>query len=81
MGTESTTNGVINAPRRGSRVMDKDTKYFNMSFSQQLIKEPLLFNLGLKFGVEFNICSANVSEAQGHLIISLRGTEDQLKDT
>ena len=33
---------------------DKITKHYNMSFSQQLIKEPLLYNLGLKFGIEFS---------------------------
>ncbi|MCK6439497.1 MAG: NIL domain-containing protein [Planctomycetes bacterium] len=58
----------------------KVTKHFNMSFSQQLIKEPLLYNLGLKFGVEFNITHANVSEAFGHLTLSLTGQADKLAE-
>ena len=60
--------------------MQKVTKHYHMQFSQQLIKEPLLFNLSLKFGVEFNISHANVTEAQGHLTLSLSAPDDKLQE-
>lgn len=56
------------------------TKYFNLSFSQQLINEPLLYNLSGKFGVVFNISAANVTDAYGHLTLSLKADDKKLQE-
>lgn len=58
--------------------MLNETRYFNMTFSQQLVNEPILHSIATKFDVAFNIMSANVSDALGSLNLSLSGESGNL---
>ena len=64
--------------RKADATMGQATKYFTLSFPQQLIKEPIIFNIGSKFGVQFNILRANVTESQGHLTVCLSAEDTAL---
>ncbi len=58
--------------------MAQVTKYYTLSFPQQLIKEPIIFNIGAKFSVQFNILRANVTESQGHLTVCFSAEDSAL---
>lgn len=58
----------------------QQTRRYSMSFSQELINEPLLHRISTKFGVIPNILKANVSDAYGHLNLSLTGDDEQLQN-
>ncbi|MCA8939302.1 MAG: hypothetical protein KDB07_05830 [Planctomycetes bacterium] len=59
--------------------MSQGKRFFSMTFSQQLVNEPILHSISSKFGVEFNIVSANVSDSFGNLSLSLAGEDDKLQ--
>ena len=60
--------------------MSETTRYYSMSFPQQLIKEPLMYNLGAKFEVVFNIIKANVTESRGLLEVSFTAEPKNLDE-
>ncbi len=43
------------------------------TFPEELIKEPLIYNLGQKFGVVTNIRRADVSANKGWVVLELEG--------
>jgi len=51
---------------------------FVLSFPQKLIREPILHNFTVRFGLTFNISKANVSDDHGYLELSLEGDEESL---
>ncbi len=48
------------------------------TFPQQLITEPVIYNLGHKFQVVTNIRRADVREDMGWVVLELEGAEDEV---
>ncbi len=49
------------------------------TFPTELIKEPIIFDLGVKFKVVPNIRRADISEAKGWVVLELEGKEKDIK--
>ncbi len=49
------------------------------TFPPDLIKEPIIYNLGLKFKVVPNIRRADVSENKGWVVLELEGEEHEIE--
>lgn len=50
----------------------------HLTFPEQLVQEPIIYNLGTRFDVVTNIRRANVEETFGWVILELEGSEDKL---
>jgi ABC-type methionine transport system ATPase subunit len=50
-----------------------------LTFPQNLIKEPVIFNMAKNFDIMPNIRRARVTETVGEMILELEGSEDNLK--
>ncbi len=50
------------------------------TFPQDLIKEPIIYNLGLQFKVMTNIRRADISEDKGWVVLELEGEEKEIED-
>ena len=48
------------------------------TFPQKLIKEPVIYDLGIKFNVVTNIRRADVSESKGWVVLELEGKEENI---
>lgn len=59
--------------------MSTTMRKFTLSFPQKLIREPILHNFSVKFGLQFNISRANVSDDHGYLELSLEGDNESLE--
>jgi ABC-type methionine transport system ATPase subunit len=51
------------------------TRHFSLRFPQEMIREPILHNISVKFGVAFCILSANVTESVGYLTLSFSASD------
>jgi ABC-type methionine transport system ATPase subunit len=51
-----------------------------MNFPQELLKEPIIYNLGQQFNVVTNIQQADITEDSGGLTLELEGDEKQIED-
>ncbi len=49
------------------------------TFPEGLIKEPIIYNLGLQFKVVTNIRRADVSENKGWVVLELEGEEKDIE--
>ena len=49
------------------------------TFPQELIKEPIIFNLGQQFNVTSNIRRADVSEGKGWVVLEMEGKEEDIE--
>lgn len=49
------------------------------TFPEKLIKEPLIYNLGIKFNIVTNIRRADVTESKGWVILELEGEESDVE--
>ncbi len=49
------------------------------TFPPELIKEPIIFNLGLQFKVIPNIRRADISENKGWVVLELEGKEKDIE--
>ena len=49
------------------------------TFPQDLIKEPIIFNLGQQFNIVTNIRRADVSEDKGWVVLELEGDESDIE--
>ncbi len=49
------------------------------TFPEELIKEPIIYNLGLKFRVITNIRRADVSANKGWVVLELEGEEEDIE--
>lgn len=49
------------------------------TFPQELITEPVIYNLGRKFNVITNIRRADVTEDHGWVVLELDGEEDAIE--
>ena len=52
-----------------------------MSFSQELIKDPIIYTLGQQFGVKTNIRRADVTEDRGCIELVLEGEAKQIEES
>ena len=48
------------------------------TFPQKLIKEPVIYDLGIKFNVVTNIRRADVSQSKGWVVLELEGDEAKI---
>lgn len=51
-----------------------------LSFPTELLKEPIIYNLGQQFRVVTNIHLADITEDRGWLVLELEGEENQIDD-
>lgn len=49
------------------------------TFPQELIKEPIIYNLSHQFKIVTNIRRADVSENKGWVVLELEGEEDEVE--
>ena len=54
-------------------------RYVMFSFSQELIKEPVIYNLGQQFNLITNISRADLSEDKGWVVLELKGKENDIE--
>ena len=54
-------------------------KQLMFTFPEELIKEPIIFNLGQQFGVVTSIRRADVSERKGWVVLELEGEEKDIE--
>jgi ABC-type methionine transport system ATPase subunit len=52
-----------------------------LNFPQELLKEPIIHNLGQQFKVVTNIHLAEITEDRGWLEVELEGEEKQIEDS
>ena len=51
---------------------------FRFTFPQDLVTEPIIYNLGRNFELITNIRRANVTDDQGWVILELEGDQDEI---
>jgi len=49
------------------------------TFPQELVKEPIIYNLGHQFKVVTNIRRADITEAKGWIVLELEGEEKDIE--
>ena len=49
-------------------------------FSEELVKEPIIYNLGQQFKVVTNIHLADISKSKGWIVLELEGNEKDIED-
>ena len=49
------------------------------TFPEELVREPIIYNLGHQFRVVTNIRRADVSESKGWMVLELEGEEDEIE--
>lgn len=50
-----------------------------LTFPEELIKEPVIYNLSIKFNIVTNIRRANVEQKVGWIVMEMDGTEANLE--
>ncbi len=53
-------------------------KHIHFEFNQELVKEPLLYQLNRKFDVVVNIRGASVSAEGGFVALELEGAQEEI---
>jgi len=51
-----------------------------LSFPEELLKEPVIYNLGQQFRITTNIQLAEISESTGWIVLELEGEEKEIED-
>ena len=54
-------------------------RYVMFTFPPELIKEPIIYNLGQQFNVITNIHRADISEDKGWIVLELEGEENNIE--
>ncbi len=54
-------------------------RHIMFTFPQDLIKEPIIYNLGQQFNVITNIRRADISEDKGWVVLELDGEENDIE--
>ena len=49
------------------------------TFPEELVREPIIYNLGLQFKVVTNIRRADISEEKGWVVLELEGEEEDIE--
>ena len=55
-------------------------KQVMLSFPEEAIEEPIIYNLGQQFRLVTNIHQANVSDCKGWITLELEGQEKDIED-
>jgi len=55
-------------------------KQMMFTFPEELIKEPIIFNLAREFNVVTNIRRADVTESKGWVVLELAGEEQDIEN-
>jgi ABC-type methionine transport system ATPase subunit len=55
------------------------TRKVTLKYPEQLIQEPVLFRMAMKFNVVPNIRRARIDETIGEMILTLEGTAESLE--
>lgn len=50
------------------------------TFPEELVKEPIIYNLGQQFRVVTNIHRADISESKSWIVLELEGEEKEIDD-
>lgn len=53
---------------------------FLLTFSPEVVAEPVIHNLGMQFGLATNIRRADLSEEGGWIVIEIEGDEDDVNE-
>lgn len=53
-------------------------RFFKLTFPQELITEPILYNLGKQFKVITNVFRANVTHDSGWVLLQLEGRAEDI---
>ncbi|MFT4515646.1 MAG: ABC-type methionine transport system ATPase subunit [Planctomycetota bacterium] len=64
---------------RGLHSAVKTKKNIHFEFSQDLVREPLLYQINRSFDVVVNIRGASVSDEGGFIALELEGEEEELQ--
>ena len=56
------------------------TKRVKFTFPQELIKEPVIYKLGVDFGIVTNIRRADISDDMGWVVLELDGESEVVED-
>lgn len=54
-------------------------KYVTFTYPQELIKEPIIYNLSQQFNIVTNILRADVSADRGWVVLELEGDERDIE--
>ena len=54
-------------------------RHIMFTFPQELIREPIIYNLGQQFNIITNIRRADVSEDKGWVVLELEGEENDIE--
>ncbi len=49
------------------------------TFPEELVREPIIYNLGVQFKVVTNIRRADISEDKGWVVLELEGEEEDIE--
>lgn len=52
----------------------------HLTFPEQLVQEPIIYNLGKRYDIVTNIRRANVEDTFGWVILELEGAEEALEE-
>ncbi len=55
------------------------TRQVMFTFPQEMIREPIIYNLGHQFRVVTNIRRADISEDKGWVVLELEGEEEDIE--
>jgi len=55
-------------------------KQVMFTFPEEIIKEPIIYNLGQQFNVITNIYRADVTEDRGWIVLDLEGEEEDIEE-
>jgi hypothetical protein len=50
------------------------------TYPEELIREPIIYNLGEQFNIVTNIHSADIAEDRGWVILELEGEEEDIEE-
>ena len=51
-----------------------------VTFPEEAVREPVIYNLGQQFKIAINIVSADISEDKGWAVLELQGEEDNIQE-
>ncbi len=54
-------------------------KQVMFTFPQEMVKEPIIYNLGIQFKIVTNIRRADVTENRGWVVLELEGEEEAIE--
>ncbi len=54
-------------------------KKYYLTYSKELVKEPFIYQVGMKFKVKTNIRQASISEDIGIVALELEGDSDEIE--